>query len=170
MNISKFKITNQGTSDIYINNLYNTIKKHIQINTDNIEYPDNLKQIWNISNGVNLLGCPYNTYGLNIFSVEHISDYKNTVSIFGDMENINNWYKSSTNKIDSVSYYSDSSLWLCIGCFNEYEFIFIQVNKLNINYGKIKIITNNCCLERFIDIKSNLIDDLYNIYINDYRY
>jgi hypothetical protein len=147
-----------------------SINKYIQINTNNIEYPDNLKQLWNISNGLNLLGCVYNTYGLIIFSIDHISDYKNTLGVFGDMENMNSWYISSNDKPNTVSYYSENSLWLCIGCFNEYDFIFIQVNILNINYGKIKIITNNCCLERFVTIKSNLIDDLYNIYLTDYKY
>ena len=168
MNIDKFIITNKGTTEIDIKKLHNTVKNHIQVNTDNIVYPDNLKHIWNVSNGLNLIGCPYNTYGLNIFSVEHISEYKNTVAIFGDVENMDSWYESSNDKMDSISYYSDSSLWVCIGCFNEYDFIFIQVNILNINYGRIKIITNNCCLERFIDIKTDIINDLYNEYINNY--
>ena len=168
MNINKFKIKNTSIKNIDNKNLHNTIKSHIHINTDNIEYPDNLKHIWNVSNGLNLIGCPYNTYGLNIFSVEHISDYKNTVSIFGDIENMNSWYESSNDKMNSISYYSDSSLWVCIGCFNEYDFIFIQVNTLNTNYGRIKIVTNNCCLERFIDIKTDIINDLYNEYLNNY--
>ena len=168
MNIDKFIITNKGTTEIDIKNLHNTIKNYIQVNTDNIVYPDNLKHIWNVSNGLNLIGCPYNTYGLNIFSVEHISEYKNTVAIFGDIENMDSWYESSNDKMDTISYYSDSSLWVCIGCFNEYDFIFIQVNTININYGRIKIITNNCCLERFIDIKTDIINDLYNEYINNY--
>lgn len=107
------------------------IYTHNLRNTDNIEYPDNLKYIWNITD----------THRLNIFSYEHVSDYKNTISMFGDIQNMNDWYKTSNDKINSVSYYSDTSLWICFGYFNEQDLLFIQVNKLNINYGKIKIMT-----------------------------
>jgi hypothetical protein len=139
-------------------------KKSNKIPTDT-----SLREIWKRSNDLNLTACPYNTFGLNVFSVETVSEFQSTVDIFGDKENIKLWFKESGTPEQSVSNLSNRSVWVCIGCYNEFDFIFVQVNKNSPWFGKVKVMVNNCCTERFLEpsdgsdtlVETLLIETLY---------
>ena len=171
--VQKKQGINNSELDILLTNLKKEMNKSFDIDTSNLDLPDQLRTLWNSYSKLNLTGCKYNTFGLNIYEPAIVLNFKNTIAIFGDIDCLFDWFRDieiDTDRQISVANISDRSLWLCLGCFNEFDYIFIQINKSNKNYGRLKLMTNNCVIENFIDTtKNHFMLDLYELWKKRYR-
>ncbi len=87
----------------------------------------------------------------NIYYDSHIIlDYKNTINIFGCIENMGEWYEISTDKYNSIANISNKSLWVCIGHTINKLYIFLQINENHDTFDKLKYMDKLNYKEYFI--------------------
>jgi hypothetical protein len=99
-----------------------------------LSVPPSLRALWSAHDHYNSQACKYNTFGLNIFPAEQVSNVQKTLDVMGDATVMDMWVESfltlpslgtdclkngEKDREGCVAYVSNTSLWVCFGCSSE---------------------------------------------------